>query len=830
MSEASIIFISIGYLCLLFAIAYWMDRRSRKGKSITNNPYIYGLSLAIYCTAWTFYGSVGKAASSGLDFLPIYLGPTIMACLWWFVLRKMIYISKSQRIASIADFISARYGKSTFLGILVTIIAATCIIPYISIQLKAVAVSYDLLKHSGNIAWSADDALLVPFYQDTAWYITIILAVFTILFGTRKLDPNERHDGLVAAVVFESIFKLVAFLAIGIFVTFGVFDGFGDIFRQAAEKAAIAETIFIDQTDMDGWNWFWLILISMLASLLLPRQFHIAVVENYKVDHIKQASWIFPLYLLIINIFVLPIAIGGMLKFGDSTNADMFVLSLPLLENKEVLALFVAIGGFSASTSMVIVAITALGIMISNNFVLPFLLNSSTIKGSAEIDISGRLLGIRRLSVVVVLVIAYGYFRFVSAKYSLVSIGLISFAGVAQFAPVLIGGMYWKRATKNGAIAALIVGFLVWAFCLPLPTLAEVGLLPQRFVEEGLFGISWLNSYHLFGTNNMSSVAHGVFWSLLFNSITYVVVSLYTSSNPLEITQADLFVDIYKYKEGSSDYEVIRRKANVNEIRSLLNRILGVKRTTNLLNQYAKQHQIDWNKVEVANEDLIRFAETNLAGAIGSASAKTILNSVVKVDPISLEEMFKILEQTQEIIQYNKQLEEKSTELQATTQQLQQANEQLKALDELKADFISTITHELRTPITSIKSLANILQDNPELENQQQYSYLGIIVNESERIARLVNQVLDLERMRRIDWQQEMQEVDLSELVQNTYLSLSTLMDNKQIKHSCLLASHSIKVLGVEDKLKQALVNLISNAIKFCDPEQGIIKIELQQR
>ncbi|MEM0994151.1 MAG: sensor histidine kinase [Bacteroidota bacterium] len=830
MNEAFIIGISLAYLFLLFAIAYWMDRRSRSGKSITNNPYVYGLSLAIYCTAWTFYGSVGKAASSGLEFLPIYLGPTIMACLWWFVLRKMIYISKSQRIASIADFISARYGKSTFLGILVTLIATFCIVPYISIQLKAVALSYDLLKYSGTQAWSAEEILKIPFYKDTAWYITIILALFTILFGTRKLDPNERHDGLVAAVVFESVFKLIAFLAIGIFVTFGIFKGFADIFEQAAAKPEIMDAIFIAQDTSSGWNWFWLVLISMLASLLLPRQFHIAVVENYKVDHIRTASWIFPLYLFLINLFVLPIAVGGILKFGSNFNAEMFVLSLPLLENKEALALFVAIGGFSASTSMVIVAITALGIMISNNLVLPFLLNSSTIKGKTELDISGRLLAIRRLSVIVVLVLAYGYFRFVSAKYTIVSIGLISFAGVAQFAPALLGGMYWKKATKAGAVASLLVGFSIWFFCLPLPTLAEVGLLSENFIQDGLFGISWLNAYHLFGADGMSSIAHGTFWSLLLNVLTYVGVSIYTRQSALEITQADLFVDIYKYRTGSRDYEVIRRKAKVKEIRKLLSRILGAQKTEQLLDQYARQRQIDWAKVAVADEDLVSFAETNLAGAVGAASAKTILNSIVKVDPISLEEMFTILEQTQEIVKYSKQLEEKSTALQITTNQLQAANEQLKALDALKADFISTITHELRTPITSIKALAKILKDNPSLAQQQQDEYLGIVVDESERITRLVNQVLDAEKMKRTNMEEKMKILDFSSLLKVTYASLIPLMEKNNIRHQLVLPKEVIEVKGMSDQLQQAIVNLLSNAIKFCDSTQGTIRVELKKQ
>ncbi|MEZ4919059.1 MAG: hypothetical protein R2792_08110 [Saprospiraceae bacterium] len=442
MSPAFIIVISISYVGILFGIAFFTEKRSRTGRSLVNNPYIYSLSLAVYCTAWTFFGSVGKAANSGIDFLPIYLGPSIAAILWWFVLRKMIFISKSQRITSIADFISSRYGKSIFLGAMATVIAIFCVIPYISIQLKAVAISYDILIRPDGHAWSAEQFKALPFYLDSSWYIAILLAIFTILFGTRNLDPNERHEGLVAAVAFESVLKLVAFFTIGLFVTYGMFNGFGDLFSKALEHPEISKVFSLQTGGIDGWYWFWLTLLSMFAILFLPRQFHIAVVENTNPNFVKKAAWVFPLYLLLINLFVLPIAVGGMLKLGPSANPDMFVLSLPLSEGHHVLAFFVALGGFSASTGMVIVAVTALSIMISNNIVMPMLLRSATIQDNNVSNLFQRLLGIRRVSVVMVLILSYGYFKFVSSKYTLVSIGLISFAGVAQFAPVVLGGIF----------------------------------------------------------------------------------------------------------------------------------------------------------------------------------------------------------------------------------------------------------------------------------------------------------------------------------------------------------------------------------------------------
>ncbi|MCB0546618.1 MAG: hypothetical protein KDD19_03465, partial [Phaeodactylibacter sp.] len=447
MDAGIIILISIAYVAFLFLIAYLAEKREKAGRSLVNNSVIYSLSLAVYCTAWTYYGSVGRAATSGLGFLPTYIGPAIVAPLWWVLLKKVIVISKSQRITSIADFISSRYGKSTWLGVIATLIAVFGIIPYISIQLKAISTSFDLLAtKQGALYLHAE----IPFYLDSALYIAIALAVFTILFGTRNLDPNERHEGLVAAIAFESILKLMAFLMVGFFVTFWIYDGFGSIFRKAMSNPELSRLFSLEETNINGWEWFWLSFLSMSAVLLLPRQFHVSVVENTNPNHVGKASWLFPLYLLLINIFVLPIAIAGLDQFpAGAVEPDSFVLSLPLAHNKEILALFVGLGGFSAATSMVIVAVIALSIMIGNNLVLPLLLRTQAFHEEQYINLNVRLLGIRRISIIVVLLLAYGYFKAVGEQYTLVSVGLISFTAITQFVPAVLGGIYWKRATKK---------------------------------------------------------------------------------------------------------------------------------------------------------------------------------------------------------------------------------------------------------------------------------------------------------------------------------------------------------------------------------------------
>ncbi len=822
MSAVTIIAVFAGYMGLLFGVAFWAERRARQGRNVVNSPIVYSLSLAVYCTAWTYYGSVGRAAEQGLGFLPIYLGPTLIAPLWIMILRKMIYISKAQRITSVADFISARYGKSTSLGLAATLIAVVGIIPYISIQLKAIVSSFAVLMgpafHSGP-----------AIYLDAGLYVAIALAAFAILFGTRRLDPNEHHEGLVAAIAFESVVKLVAFLAVGFFVTFVMYNGFGDLFMRGAEVPDIGRLYRFDTSGIDGSQWFWLTLLSMSAILFLPRQFHVAVVENTDPAFVNKASWLFPLYLLLINLFVLPIAVGGLLEFrGLPVEPDTFVLSLPLSQGKAALAIFAAVGGFSAATGMVIVAVLALSIMISNNLVLPFLLQPRMLPQSGDEDLTPRLLGIRRVSIVIVLLLTYAYFKSVGSSYTLVSIGLISFTAAAQFAPLIIGGMYWKRATRSGALAGLLAGFLVWTYTLPLPTLVETGMLPERIMTEGAWGLSWLKPYSLFGLTGMDPISHGAFWSLLFNTALYCIISLYSSQSPVGIAQADIFVDVYKYREGIADYEVLRRKAKVQDLRLLLHRFLGQARAESFLEDYAVFNGLDLSKLRQAPPDLVNHVQVQLSGAIGAASAQLIISSVTKEDPISLEEMFKALEQTREVLAYSKALEQKSAELEQMTSQLQLANEKLKELDRLKADFITTVTHELRTPITAIKALAKILMDHPDLDARKQQDFLSILVSESERISRLINQVLDLEKLDAGKSNTEMELLDWGEVLQQAYAGLLHLMEDKGITTHLALPSSPAIVKGNRDRLVQVVVNLLSNAVKFCDPEQGRVEACLE--
>lgn len=447
-----ILLIAFGYMGILFAIAHFGDRRAAQGSSIISNPYIYALSLAVYCTAWTFYGSVGRAAASCLGFLPTYIGPTLVCALGWVVLRKIIRISKIHRITSIADFIASRYGKSGALATLVTVIAVVGIIPYIALQLKAISMSYNIINQYPLIVMPRyfED---IPVLHDTAFYVALLLALFAILFGTRHLDATERHEGLVAAIAFESIVKLAAFLAAGVFVTYGVFQGFGDIFTRAAGVPRLQELFIFESRGGAYFSWCIDIVLSMVALICLPRQFQVIVVENVNEDHLQKAVWLFPLYLLAINLFVLPIALGGALQFTVGVDADTFVLTMPIARRQEALSLLVFIGGMSASTGMVIVETVALSTMICNDLVMPVLLRLPFVHDSRSPDLSATVLNIRRGSIALVVLSAYAYFRFVGEAYALVSIGLISFAAVAQFAPPCWEAYFGSRAPVQGPSA-----------------------------------------------------------------------------------------------------------------------------------------------------------------------------------------------------------------------------------------------------------------------------------------------------------------------------------------------------------------------------------------
>ena len=742
--------------------------------------------------------------------------------LGWIVLRKMIRIAKAYRITSIADFIASRYGKSPLLAGLVTLIAVVGIVPYIALQLKAVSAGYALLTVPGGVAEPAH------WSRDSAFYVALVLAGFAMVFGARHLDTTERHEGMVAAIAFESVVKLVAFLLVGFFVVYGLFDGLGDLFARAQAVPQLQQLLRLEQGGQFAWaQWFGLMLLSMFSVVFLPRQFQVMVVENVREDHLRRAVWVFPLYMLLINLFVLPIALGGLLYFGPGqANAENFVLSLPLAAGQHALALFAFVGGLSAATGMVIVETVAVSTMVSNELVLPLLLRWRHLRSSGGQDFTRLLLGIRRAAILGVLVLGYVYFHLAGEAYALVSIGLISFAAVAQFAPVVLGGMYWKGGTRLGALAGLLAGFLMWAYTLMLPSIAKSGWLDMGFIAHGPWGMAWLRPEQLLGLQGFDGLTHSLFWSMLANVVAYVGVSLWRAPSGREASQALLFVDVFERTAGSSPV-FWRGRANTQDLLRLCERFLGAAKAQALLDGYAQRVGVRNAQALRPDARLVQFVETQLAGAVGSASARALVASVAEEETLSPEDVLRILDEASQIRAYSRALEGKSRSLEQATAELRAANEQLQSLDRLKDDFMSSVTHELRTPLTSIRALAELMQDDAGMPQAQRQQFVGIIVAETERLTRLVNQVLDMAKIESGHAEWHVAPVDMRALVERAVATTAEVFRERAAQVQVQLPDEAPVLQADPDRILQVLLNLLSNAAKFVPSPGGQVQVRL---
>jgi signal transduction histidine kinase len=630
----------------------------------------------------------------------------------------------------------------------------------------------------------------------------LVLAGFTIAFGTRHLDNTERHEGMVAAIAAESVVKLLAFIVVGVFVCFALFDGPGDLFARAANVPEIAR-VLQPQGSFAAEQWFSLVLLAMLSVIFLPRQFQVMVVENVDEQHVRRAAWAFPAYLLAINVFVLPIAVGGLLHFGPGqANPETFVLSLPLAAGAPALAMLAFVGGLSAATGMVIVEAIAVSTMVSNDLLLPLLMRRKDF--FARHDLSGVLLGIRRAVIVALLLLGYVYYRVAGEAYALVSIGLISFAAVAQFAPALLGGIFWKGGTRNGALAGLLAGAVLWAYTLMLPSIAKSGWLSADFLQHGPLGIAALKPEQLFGLTGLDNLTHALFWSLLANLGLYVAISLWRPPSAREASQALQFVDIFE--RGAATPVFWRGRAQVADLLAMVGRFLGPERARKLFAAYAQRQGASSLDELPADARLVHFAETQLAGAVGSASARVMVASVSQEENLELADVMRIVEEASE---------------------LRHVNEQLKSLDRLKDDFMSSVTHELRTPLTSIRALTELMRDDPEMETAQREQFLGIVVAETERLSRLVNQVLDMAKIEsgHAEWRNT--EVDLIALLKQAVTATSELFRERGARVDLQLPA-SVRLLHADaDRLTQVIMNLLSNAAKFVPRDTGLVQVRL---
>ncbi len=631
--------LSLFYFGMLFAVAYYADQRSKTGRSLIDNANVYSFSLAVFCTSWTFYGSVGRAATSGIDFLTIYLGPTLMAFAWWFLLRRMVRISKEQNIASIADFVSSRYGKSAVLGAIVTLFAVIGIMPYIALQLKAVSHTFQLL----TLPSETPHLVALTHSDNTALVVALLLGLFGVLFGARHLDATEHHEGLVAAVALESLLKLVAFVTVGIFVTYGLFDGFADIFAQFRERFPERQHLLMLGTEQISYpRWFSLTFMSMMAVMVLPRQFHIMVVENCREEHIGEAMWRFPAYLFLINLFVIPIALAGILLYnGDTAAADFYVLNLPLETGHPWLALLVFIGGFSASAGMVMVESVALSTMILNHLLMPVILKFY----SGARNLSGLLINLKRIAIIVVILLGYLYYRLLGETAALVNIGLISFLAATQFAPAIIGGMYWRGATRRGATTGLVLGFVMWFYTLVIPAFVDSGWLSRAILDDGLFNLALLRPTALFGLVDFDIWSHALFWTLFVNVGSFLAISLLTSPQPVEMEQIGKFVDVFKTRAETPQLRRITKAPSVIEFVELMAKFIGEKQAHAAISEYLGHREID-EKGSLSEQELPqlkRFTELTLAGSVGIAPARIIIDNYLAARGSHMEDVFDVL-------------------------------------------------------------------------------------------------------------------------------------------------------------------------------------------
>ncbi len=799
-------FVCAAYVLVLFAVAFWADKRAEAGwTGWLNSPFIYTLSLSIYCTAWTFYGAVGYAARSGMEFVTIYLGPTLVMVGWWVLLRRLVRIGRAQRITSIADLISSRYGKSNLIGVLVTLLAVAGTMPYIALQLQSVTLSFDVFSANPGEG-----------LNQTALVVAAGLAAFTILFGTRNLDVNARHHGVVIAIAVEAVVKLVALLAVGIFVVFVLAGGPGPM-MDVISASPIAEQSIRPE------RWTVLIALSAMAFICLPRMFQVMVVENYDERHLATASWAFPLYLFLMSLFVVPIAAIGLNVLPDGSNPDLFVLTVPLDYDRDALALLAFLGGFSSATSMVIVAAIAVSTMVSNHVVMPIWLSQRQGGATVSGDVRSVVILSRRLSIAGLLALGYLYYVFSGGGGALAAIGLIAFTGMAQVMPALIGAIFWRGATRYGAAAGITVGFIVWLWSSFLPSFGAGGIISSDVFANGPFGIGILRPQALFGLEGLDPLVHAVFWSLLLNTFAFCLVSLLTFPTPLERLQGATFVNIFRYSENAPGWT--GSAAEAEDLLMMSQRILGGREAQDLFISEAQSQGKEGYLPDVTPGFLERL-EREMAGSVGSATAHAMVMQITGGEAVSVEDLIKVADEAQQILEYSSQLEAKSAELGRTADQLQQANEKLVALSVQKDGFLSQISHELRTPMTSIRSFSEILMQGENMSSGERQRYSQIIHDEAIRLTRLLDDLLDLSVLENgqvtLNERSEMLDAILDRAI------AATAQPENDIEIVREPPMEAVQLFTDSDRLAQVFINLISNAGKYCDAEAPVLKIEVQ--
>ncbi|MBT8152837.1 sensor histidine kinase [Epibacterium ulvae] len=807
----TLVLVCLSYVALLFFVAFVADHLAARGKSARwmRSPLIYTLSLSIYCTAWTFYGAVGNAARSGLEFITIYLGPTLVMVGWWWGLRKLVRVGRSQRITSIADLVSARYGKSHALAIGVTVLAVISVTPYIALQLQSITLSFAIFAEADPDSRFSD--------TNTVFGVAVGLAAFAILFGTRNLNANERHHGVVTAVALEAIVKLVALLAVGIFVVWGIGGGVGPTLDKIDSSP-------IGSWRVDSGRWSTLIFLSAAAFVCLPRMFQVMVVENEDERHLRTASWAFPLYLMLMSLFVLPIAAIGLQIMPESTNPDLFVLAIPLSLGQENLAMLSFLGGFSSATSMVIVAAMALSTMVSNHIVMPIWLHQQLRGASVSGDVRNVVLYSRRLCIGVIMALGYLYYRLTGGGTALATIGLVAFAGISQILPALVGGLFWRGATRNGALAGIAVGFAIWLYCMLLPALGP-GLLSDSVMEFGPWRIDWLRPHAMFGLDGIDPMVHAVFWSLSFNTLVFCAVSLVGFPSPLERLQGAQFVHVFEHSAGPRGWS--GSVAQSEDLMVMSQRILGAREAQAFFDK-ERLRQGDRGTLPEPTPSFLERLERELSGSIGAAASHAMIGQIVGGSSVSVEDLMAVADETAQMLEYSSRLELQSAKLEDTARKLRDSNEKLTQISAQKDSFLSQVSHELRTPMTSIRAFSEILRDAEQMPEPDKKRFAGIIHDEARRLTRLLDDLLDLSVLENGQVSLNHETGDLADILDR---AVSTALTGAEQPMNVVRDATPEVVLVASDldRLAQVFINLIANAQKYCDAVKPRLIIRVQK-
>lgn len=811
MSSFALFVVVLIYLALLFLVAHLAEKK--KSKRWINNPYIYALSLAVYCTAWTYYGSIGVAATSGLNYLPIYIGPIMIIPAWIYINTKIVRISRINKISSLADFISLRYGNSRSFSAIITIVCLLAIVPYIGLQIKAISETFHLVTET-----SMSSNILT----DNATFVVVLIALFSSYYGTRYVDASEKRLGIISAIALESFLKLFFIIILGIFVIYFVFDGFSDIYEKASRFKDFKEKNTFNGIE-GAMNWMVLCMISATAICILPRQFHTAIIENRQEKHIKTAIWFFPLYLLIFTIFIFPIAWGGRLIFdGQKVNPEFYSILIPQHFDNTLITVFVFLGGLSSCISMIIISAITLSIMLSNNLIIPYGLLGK-FKSDNEIQNTRNITNIRKFSIFALIIMAFGFYKYFILKTSLDSVGLISFVVIAQLAPSFFGAIFWRRGSYKGAVAGLLAGLAICYFGLIIPQYyfsynqEFKGIIREIYDVFGFFNISFL-----------TRIPEIFFWSIFVNTALFTSISVSVKGNYRERNFAELYVDIDKHIQNHENAFIWRGTAYVSDIKNILERFLGKNKTEQALRIFNLKYNID-SKTETADSRFIKFSENLLAGRIGTASAKILIEGVTKEDKISLKEVLNILEESKENITLNKKLTEQSEELQKLSDDLRTANENLIVKDRQKDDFLDSVAHELRTPITAIRSAGEILADDDDIPSDIKQEFLNNIITESDRLSEIINDILYLDKLEHGEIALNIQQNNILETYKKALNPLLHLIQQKNIHLSEVNLLDRTVFEHDEARMIQLFQNILGNALKFTD-EQGTIQTKLSEK